>query len=144
MKTAVARVLAYQNDAGADVGDYVSDRVYVGRAPDNTSGTYIILRQINVESDPDYPGLRDEFDIEITVFGRGAGKAQEVETVLDLAEEALITWHESSAANGLTYGISKTRESEPVETDPEDRTLMASRALVHCASWPKRLSNALT
>lgn len=144
-KTAVTRVLAYQNDGGADVGDYVSDRVYVGRAPDNPSGTYIVLRLINIEDDPEYPqGLRLEFDVEITVYGRGASKAQEVETVLDLAEEALLTWHESSAANGLTYGMRLQRETEPLDTDPEDRTLVAARSAVRCGSWPKRLSNALT
>lgn len=144
-KTAVARILAYQNDAGADVGDYVDTRVYANRAPDNTSGTYVVVRLINIEDDPDYPaGLRIEFDVEITVFGRGANKAQEVETVLDLAEEALLTWHESSATNGLTYGMRLQRETEPVDTDPEDRTLVAARSAVRCCSWSKRLSNALT
>lgn len=144
VKTAIARILAYTNDGGASVGTYIGTRCYANRAPDNTSGTYIVVRLTNSEDDPELGGLRVEFDAEITVFGRGADKAQEVETVLDLAEEALLTWHESSAANGLTYGMRIQRETEPLDTDPEDRSLVATRSAVRCCSWQKRLSNALT
>lgn len=142
IKTIVARILAYQNDAGQDVGDYVSDRVFVGAAPDSTTGTYIVLRKLRVET-RDF-NLCEDYDIEITAYSRPLSKAQEVELVADLAEEALLTWHESSDALGLSYGMHVVRETEPIETDPEDRNLVAARTAVRCTSWTKRMSNALT
>lgn len=144
LKTVIARLLAYQNDAGQQLSTYIAARVYVSQAPDDTSGTYLVVRKINTELDPEVGNLREEFDIEITGYGRPRSKEQEVELVVDLAEEALITWKESSPALGLSYGRYANRDTEEPDPDPEDRDLVKVRTLVRCASWAKRLSNALT
>lgn len=149
IKTAIARILAYTQDGGTTVTTYVgsgsSARVYVSKAPDDAQYPYVVLRKMESESDPDYPNLREEYVIEAMCYGRPRSKEQETEQIADLVEEALLTWHESSAANGLTYGVElDKRDTEPAFPEAVDSDIVAIRVRVRCCTWSKRLSNALT
>lgn len=144
VKTIVARILAYANDAGADVGDYLGTRVYVRRAPSPKTYPYQVVRLERRRPDPELGNVAERFDIVLETFGRPQSTEQTCELAHDLAEEALLTWRESSAALGLSFGVGSDRESVEPTDDPEENDLVHIRSRVECLSFTKRLSNAHT
>jgi len=144
------RMLAFVDDAGRHIGQYVGTganaRIYHTQAPDPATYPYIVVRNSAGETDPEFANLFEEFDVEITVYHRPRGAAEkEAELIADLAEAAILTWHESSAALGLTYGQRrKHRETLRPDPDAEIRDLIEVELVVQCGSWPKKLTNALT
>ena len=145
LKAAIARLLAYSDDSGRDVADFVTDRLYVSQAPENAPHPYIVVRKASGATDPEYGNLLEEFELEIDCWGRPRhSKEQETELIADLCEGAMLTWHESSAVLGLTYGMSVERETLDNEQNPELRDIVGIRLRARVACWPRRLSNALT
>jgi hypothetical protein len=149
VKTAIARLLAYVDDAGHSIGDYVgtgaSARIFANLAPDNVAYPYIVLRKFNSETSPEYGNLRQEYDLDVRCYGRPRGaKEQETELIADLVEGALLTWQESSTTLGLTYSHKSSRDTSEPDADPPDRDIVTVAVVVRCASWPKYVTNALT
>lgn len=141
-KTIVSRLRAFVSDAGASINTLCSDRVYVRRAPDDCVLPYGVILKSPGETDPDDANLREDFDVETIWFGTTQKQA---ELLADLAEGALLTWQESSATLGLSYGrYVVTRETPPADADPINRNRYATRVVIKCGSWPRRLSDALT
>lgn len=145
LKTIIARILAFADDSNRDVGDYVGARVYVSQAPDDVAYPYVVLQKRPAQTDPEYANLREEYLIEALCVGAPRSKEQETELIADLVEAALLTWHESSAALGLSFGMrTEERSTLPPDESPFDRNIVAVRVTVRCCSWSKRLTNALT
>lgn len=144
------RLLAFVDDSGRQLSTYVgvgaSARIFSSLAHDQTAYPYLVVRSSSGETDPEFANLRETFDVEITVYHRPRGTNQkEAELLADLAEAALLTWQESSASLGLTYGqYRKHRETLTPEPDADVRDLVEIELVVTCGSWPRKLTNALT
>jgi hypothetical protein len=75
--------------------------------------------------------------------GRPRAKEIQTELLADLATEALLTWRESSAVLGLSFGRNFRRDTLPPSPDPGDRELVQVRAVIGCMSVPRYLTSAL-
>jgi hypothetical protein len=131
-KTVVARLIA----AGIT-------HMYVTQAPDLAVFPYGVLRRINVVSAPEYNNTRENFDFEITIYGRPRSTEQAVEALADIAEQSLLGWRESGPTLGLSFGRSVRRDTLPPPPDPGDRELVQVRLLISCATWPRYLTTVL-
>src|SRR4051794_22432420 len=92
LKAAIVRMLAYVSDAGDSLHVLCGDRVFVRRAPDDVAMPYVVITKRNGATDPDFSNLREEFELECLAV---ASDPQVAELAGDLAENALLTWHES-------------------------------------------------
>lgn len=148
LKSVVARLLAFTDDSGNTLNTRLgANGVWIGRAPDNvftSTARWIVVRKINTQSSIDFGNTAQTFDIEVMCYGRGAGAEQAVELDADLAEAALLTWFESGASLGITWGRQSERDTLEPPPEPYDRELVTVRIAVNCLSFPKYLTNALT
>lgn len=144
IETIVARLLAY-SFGGTTINTLAGGRVYIDWPPDDAAFPNVLVRITNWQSDPQYGNARSTFDVEIMVYGRGrsATNARTVKQIADLAEQALLTWRESSSTLGLSFGRTSERETAPPPPDPFDREVMAERILVNGVSWARYLTDAI-
>lgn len=131
-KTIVARLVA----AGIA-------RVYVSQAPDAAVYPYAVIRKINAMSAPEYNNTRENFDLELMIFGRPRSSEQVVEGLADVAIQSLLGWRESGPTLGLTFARTYQRDSLSPPPDPGDRELVQVRIVIPCATWPRYLTTVL-
>jgi hypothetical protein len=144
---AVAHVKAYVSPTtGKTVLLLAAGRVYGGQAPPAAAYPHVVLRKTNAGADPEYNNLREVFDLEATCIHQSRQKLSDCEAIADLIEQALLSWRESSPEIGLTFGQTSVRDTDPPDDEllPKDRDLVTVRVVVRCASWPRRLTAAMT
>jgi hypothetical protein len=144
VETIVARLLAYTFD-GDSIAALTASRVYIDQPPDNTSFPCLVIRSLNQRTAAQYNNTRKDFELEVMIYvkGRTAANARLAEQLGDLTEQALLTWVESSATLGLSFGREADRETVPPPQEPADRDIIGVRVLVQCATWPRYLTDAL-
>lgn len=146
---AVEQLKAYVSPTtGETMARLVVGRVYAKQAPAGVQFPYVVVRKVNQSGDPEFSNLREAFDIEATCVHQSRDKLDDCEAIADLAEQALLTWRESSPALGLTYGQTADRDADDVgdiDDEPllQGRDLVQIRVLVRCVSWPIRLTAAV-
>ena len=141
LQTVYDRLIAYTDNAARKLTDSIgilTPRLYVRIAPDAVKYPYIVLRCSEAETDIEMANLRNYFTIEARCVHRTDDGT--VELMADLVEEALLTWVESSSANGLTRGLSSRRESQEPLADASNRDLAEVTVYVTCVSWATRLT----
>lgn len=144
-ETIQARLRDY-SFGGTTIGTLTSNRVIIDWAPDNTQFPCVVMRIIDWQSDASLSNMAVTFDVEVMVYGRGRtpSTVSTVKQIADLAEQALLTWKESSATLGLTFGQFSQRDTVPPPPEPADREVFAERVLVTCQSFPRYITDALT
>lgn len=142
LQTAYDRLIAYTDNAGRKLTDYIkatSPRLYNRVAPDASPYPYIVIRLSEGVPDVEVSNLRSAFTIEARcIHSKDDGT---IEQIADLVEEALLTWVESSATLGLTFGQSSRRESQEPLPESPNRDLAEVTVYVTCISWATRLTS---
>src|SRR5689334_230452 len=90
VKAIVDRIRDYTDAASRSVGSICDDRVFVTQAPDDAAYPYVVLR-LDTRSDPDTCNIREEFELDVTAYGRPRAKEQETELLAELILKALLT-----------------------------------------------------
>ena len=106
LQTAYDRLLAYVDAAGDTLSNHIGSgpaaRLYIRLTPDSVAYPYVVIRATEAAPDLEVGNLREMIMIEARCVHRSEDGT--VEQMADLVEEALLTWVESSSANGLTFG----------------------------------------
>lgn len=145
---AVLRVRNYTSpNTGKRAATLCANRVYNAhggkyRDPETALFPQAVLAKINVNSDPQTLE-RENFDIEVLCHAQSRGKAHEAEALADLIQQALLTWRESSTADGLTFGRGYTRSKLPDVTEGALKDITTVRVVVGCSAFPKMITEAV-
>lgn len=113
------RLLAFVPSGGVTLNTTLGGRVYANGPPEGAAFPYIVLRLVNQISD----GLRMTADLEAMVFHRPRSKAPQAEDIADVADGALLDWH-NKTGNGLIFSGERLRDSVAPFADPADRELV--------------------
>lgn len=125
----VARIKSYTSPtSGETMARLAKNRVYKGRSPDGAPFPHVVVRKINVFSDP-FVSVRENFDVEVMCHHRPRTKEADLDVIADLVQQALTAWVESSAAVGLTF--SRGWQRDRLDFDDE---VITQRLLFPCSS----------
>jgi hypothetical protein len=140
LQAARDRVKEFVSARGDSIGTICGERIFLRMAPDNVAMPYVVVTLDGSESDPGFSNLKREFQLGILGV---SSDPQESELLADLGEAALLTWRNSSAAEGLMYGVRAARDTtEP--NDPALRDRCETRVVVTLAAWTQPLTSANT
>lgn len=142
LQAAVAHLIAFVSDRGDSIGTLCVDRVYIRSAPDTAVRPYIVLTKATSESDPELSNLCKDLDIDALCV---SDDPEQVELLGDLAEQAFLTWHISTPAQGLLTVSHVRRVTPELEDEPETRDRHHVVVTAECSHLaPAPLVDALT
>ena len=136
--TTLRRALVeYRGTEGAAITDVVQERFYQGRAPDNPTFPYGVMR-LATRNDGRYHGLRLEADLEVQWYGRPWTQREALEGVADLCDQAMLLLLRN--AQGLIFSVGAMRETLPLAGAPADSETVTIRLLYTVVIWPEYLT----
>ena len=144
MDAVVARLKSYVSPTlGRSVSQLTAGHVYNEHGGKNVVSAvakfpHVTVRKVNAQSDPQVMS-RENFDVEILVHHRGRPNGHRAEEIADVAEQAMLSWLDSSPSVGLTVGQSVRRDTLPmVDSVSHLREVVTVRLVVGCYAWSKR------
>ena len=126
-------------------GDPLSDRLtalYTVQAPDNVTYPYAVVRLVSRQQTEGYGGLRESFEVELSIFDRPRAQQWRAEGIADVATEAFLRWDIGSS--GLMFSRHVRRVTMPPAPSPMDRELVHLVLFVPVVAWPVMLTQYVT
>ena len=146
-QAARAALLAYANPQGAMATDIlfpdVNQGCYIGRAPDNPTYPFAVMR-LNTRNAGRNHGLRLDGSLEIQIYGKPYTQQENVNAVADLFEQAMLLWIGNAAGQGLVFSHGTQRDQLPPGPAPIDSEVVTVRLLYTLAIWPQYLTSIAT
>lgn len=130
-------LLEYENAEGVSAADFIADRLFQGRAPDNQDFSYASMR-LNTRNDGGNHGLRLVGSLEIQVFGRPWSQYPDLNRLADLFDQAM-TFYVANT-QGLMACYAKQRDTLPTAGSPIDSETPTIRLAYSLFIWPRYLT----
>lgn len=138
LDSVVTRLKSYVSPtSGKTLAQLTANRVYKSRSPDGAAFPHVVVRKINVVSDP-FVDVRENFTIEVMCHHRPKTKEADLDVIADLVQQAMTAWRESASSLGLTF--SRGWQRDRLDFDDE---VITQRLLFPCSSLPKLVTAVL-
>ena len=115
-----------------------NSRLWKDAPPDSALYPFGVMRIINRISEGRYNGEREQFDLEVILYGRPRSQAVSVEDAADVCDQAMLRY--ADGASGLTFSRERQRDSLPDLADPADREVVQVRLVYSAVVWPRMLT----
>lgn len=137
-----SRLLNFTPRSGSTLNTSLGGRLYTVQAPDNAEYPYAVVRLVDRRQTDGYGGLRETFELELSIFDRPRVQQWRAEGIADVAEQAFLGW--SLATSGVLFSRHVRRVTMPPAPSPMDRELVHIVVYVPIVAWPVMLTQYVT
>lgn len=137
-----SRLLTFQPASGDTLNTSLGGRLYTVQAPDNAEYPYAVIRLVDRRQTDGYGGLRETFDVELSIVDRPRTQQWRAEGIADVAEQAFRDW--DLATSGILFSRHVRRLTLPPAPSPMDRELVQIVLFVPIVAWPVMLTQYVT
>ena len=139
-----SQLLTFAPRTGEPLEDVLT-ALYTVQAPDKLPENpypYGVIRLVGRQATDGYGGLRETFEVELSLFDRPRSQQWRLEGAADTAQGAFTRW--SLGTSGLLFSRHIRRVTLPPAPSPMDRELVQIVLFVPVAAWPVMLTQYVT
>jgi len=119
---------------GSTLATLLGSRLYESQAPETATFPYGVFRLTNRLETDGFAGMRESADLEVMFFDRPRSRAEALDLIADVADQALLSW--AQATDGITFARFRLRDTLPPAPEPMDRELVVIRQVFPVVLWP--------